>query len=262
MNILKVLYKKFLLKMKDIFYQAIYKGDLSELKSAVNSGIDIKVDINYSYAVKTTIEKDYTEIAKYLLEIGTDFNRRFEGALVWASRKGKFDIVKYCVEKGANIEFQDGTPTRLALEFGHVEILKFFEDQGVKIKVDNWSLTFVSRKGYLDMVKYLVENKGVNCTGNNNLALKYASKKDYLEVIKYLIVNGCDFKCLDAEFKKHDELVKMLYDEGHFNLASSYAKYYNCGNYDILKSLGKLQSLRSNFNENLKRNYGDIMIVY
>ena len=50
-----------------------------------------------------------------------------------------------------------------------------------------WSAAF----GYLDVVKYLVEQGG-DIHANNNYALRLASNNGHLNVVKYLVENGAD----------------------------------------------------------------------
>ena len=74
-----------------------------------------------------------------------------------------------------------------------------------------------SRKGHLDVVKYLHEY-GANITAANNEAVREASSNGHLDVVKYLHKHGADitarnnYAVLWASRMGHVDVVKYLYE--------------------------------------------------
>jgi hypothetical protein len=100
-------------------------------------------------------------------------------------------------------------------------LLEIIIDTGineVSSKSLDTALRWSSYDGYLEVVKYLVEN-GADIHANNGYALKYASQHGYLEVVKFLVENGadihvgndCALRC--ASFGRLD-IVKYLVEHG------------------------------------------------
>ena len=111
---------------------------------------------------------------KYLVENGADVNA---GALMYASENGHFEIVKYLIANGANIDSTYSANT---------EIQSFLKLQ----------LNFIdfAKQGNLEKVKECIAN-GADVNAKKyygKTALKYASENGHFEIIKYLIANGAD----------------------------------------------------------------------
>ena len=72
-----------------------------------------------------------TEIVKYLVERGADYNCKDNNnvtPLYFAAYKGHIEIVKYLVERGADVNCKDNnndTPLYVAAANGHTEIVKY-----------------------------------------------------------------------------------------------------------------------------------------
>ena len=79
-----------------------------------------------------------------------------EEALRWSAMNGYLSIVKFLVNKGANIHAED--------------------DYALKWSVYN---------GYLPIVKFLV-SKGANIHANNDLALRWSVREGHLPVVEFL----------------------------------------------------------------------------
>jgi len=125
-----------------------------------------------------------------------------------ASKMGFKDIVKYLIEKGAEVEFTDlegKTALILASRRGHTDIIKLLLRAGANINAaddDGWTaLMQVSWAGYFDTVKALVE-AGANVNQADNwgrTALMRAAIGGNSDIVEYLIENGADVNARDNE---------------------------------------------------------------
>jgi ankyrin repeat protein len=75
---------------------------------------------------------------------------------------------------------------------GDLDLVKFFIDRGANIHYANdYALVYASSNGHLEVVKYLI-GKGADIHARNDYALRLASLNGKLEVVKYLIGKGAD----------------------------------------------------------------------
>ena len=152
-------------------------GDLEKVKYLVENGADVNAVNNINQtALHLASENGYLEIVEYLIKNGADVNARCAHwydnftPLICASDSGQFEPVKYLVEHGADVNAKDknnNTALVLALEKGHLEIVKYFVEIRAENKSNATELLLASRGGDLERVKYLVENGAdVNAKGN------------------------------------------------------------------------------------------------
>ncbi|XP_028417938.1 uncharacterized protein LOC114542630, partial [Dendronephthya gigantea] len=151
-------------------------------------------------------------MAKYLVEKGADVkgkNTDGRTLLHTAVAKGKPEIVKYLVEKGAavnaiNSKNANGlTVLHSAVANGKPEIVKYLVENGADVNstdihgrtVLHSAVTEIT-EGKLEIIKYLVEN-GSDVNGEYTdgwTVLHYAVSKGTLEMVKYLVEKGADVK--------------------------------------------------------------------
>lgn len=110
--------------------------------------------------------------------------------LVEASENGDINMVKRLIQIGA-------TSYDIALKeaslFGHLEIVKYLIEKGANIQANNnLALRMAVMNKHLDIVKYLIEN-GADIHINNEYILRKATELNHLEMIKYLIENGANW---------------------------------------------------------------------
>ena len=109
--------------------------------------------------------------------------------------EGKLDVVKFLIEKGANVNAKcknDYTPLCIAAEKGKLDVVKFLIEKGANVDKKNkngWTpLHVAAKEGILDVVKYLTEN-GANInakTNDDKTPLYIAAKNGHSEVVDYL----------------------------------------------------------------------------
>ncbi|PVZ98947.1 hypothetical protein BB558_005042 [Smittium angustum] len=228
---------------------------------------------------------DLKKICDLLEQEGLDFLKLFyvNGFFEYSSnipifskfcKRGNLKFVKFLVENGADIDENDGTPLKLAIENNHFHIVKYLIKRGaetkycknlesflssldgndsptkkkmkMKMSTDNkYTLQEASSNGYLDIVKSLVEN-GANIHENNEIALKEASENGHLDIVKYLVEKGADIHVDQnwtlgmASKSGYFDVVKYLVEKGaniqaRENFALGIACHY--GHLDLVKYL-------------------------
>ena len=98
-------------KLNRMFVDAAKKGDFEELKRLLKKGAYIEAKVKYGRSFYNALlwasKNNHFEIIKFLVEHGADINSGKNSAvntpLINAVRSKRFDIVKYLVSKGADV---------------------------------------------------------------------------------------------------------------------------------------------------------------
>ncbi|BCS82768.1 putative ankyrin repeat protein [Cotonvirus japonicus] len=152
---------------KNVIKFAIKQGNLDVLKYILK--LKRKKDILVSNKIFSCIELQkclnlscrfgHLEVVKFLVERGADIQECNNCAVQWASRKGHLEVVKLLVEKGADIQECNNCAVQWASRRGHLEVVKFLVDKGANIHAgDNTAIQLASQNG-LEVVKFSA-NKG------------------------------------------------------------------------------------------------------
>lgn len=133
-------------------------------------------------------------------------------ALIASAIKGYLDVMKFLIEVGgADPRYNYDEPLKVASSKGQLEVVKYLVDKGADIHTTSeYPLRWASNKGYLDVVKYLVDN-GADIHINNDSILESATTYGMMKVVKYLI---------DRDYVKNDSLMEWAIKEGHTDLAN------------------------------------------
>lgn len=100
---------------------------------------------------------------------------------------GHFDILKYLVDKGADIFVGRDFAVRSACGYGHLKIVKYLVSIGADITADkNYAIEWASMEGNMEVVKYLI-SMGATIIESYNNAIHAATVCDRLHIAKYLI---------------------------------------------------------------------------
>ena len=116
-----------------------------------------------------------------------------------ASRYGMYDVVKYLIEKGADVNKKGGTrnagPLTNAAFEGHKDIIELLLENGAILDTSDFAvnpLFAAIYNGHIDVVKYLVEN-GIDLDASYDIgslkdvdAYEYASQYGQTEIANYL----------------------------------------------------------------------------
>ncbi|HEX8149494.1 MAG TPA: ankyrin repeat domain-containing protein [Pyrinomonadaceae bacterium] len=92
--------------LNEQLYEAARKGDVAEVKAALDKGADVNAKFRYgATALFKAAERGHTEVAKLLIERGVDVTVKdtFYGAtaLYWATDKGHTGVVRAILAKSA-----------------------------------------------------------------------------------------------------------------------------------------------------------------
>lgn len=113
------------------------------------------------------------------------YKRKWE-LLIEASKMHEPSLIKYAVQRGADIHTYDDFALSHASQLGNLELVKFLVEHGANIHAgDDRALALAADQGKLEVVKYLIE-KGAHVNAHNNAALKLASARGHVHVVKYL----------------------------------------------------------------------------
>ena len=158
---------------------AITNGDLVLLKSMIEGNKDLlesRIDTYFTPLNFASLEGK-TDIVKYLVDKGADINTRDrEGSIPLqnAAIKGYLDIVIILVEKGSDVNYKDDndvTPLHFACMSGNYELVKYLIDNGANVravsKAGREPIFEAAWGGNLEMIKFL-ESKGSDLKGINS----------------------------------------------------------------------------------------------
>ncbi|UYV66217.1 hypothetical protein LAZ67_4000846 [Cordylochernes scorpioides] len=130
-------------------------------------------------------------------------------------RASSLEMVTLLAEMKADLNATNNygdTALRKAVEFEHVDIVKFLIDNGADVntqnKLENTPLIHAAQINNLEIVKLLIDGRAeIDITNNNGYtALCMAAKWGSSEIVKYLVVEGAD---LNVKVKNGKPLLMM-----------------------------------------------------
>lgn len=213
----------------------------------------------------------------------------YSNALTEAAIAGDLDKVEYAINSGADINFKreiwmEGkkTPIIFAWEKGHLKIVKYLIDKGANIDDKNKNgrtpLMLAIEGGNFNYLNYLAKNDADNNQSYHNeetpLTLDIQFEKEKFDVISYLVKKGANVNQEDyngdtpltiAINKGNIKIIKFLIESGaNLNLREN--SYYgtplilaaDLGNLEIVSYLVKKGA---NINEKGKYGYSALMVA-
>lgn len=166
---------------------------------------DISID-KHKPVIYQALLDDRKDFAELFIERGMDVNAETvdgETAFHEACGRGWLDFAELLADNGAVIDavvqsgfYKDYTPLRFALEYGHMDIIRFLIDKGVDIhfrdKYGKTALHYTAEYGQYDVAKFLIK-EGLSINDPDNLGatpLFYAKVFDSFSVAKLLKRHG------------------------------------------------------------------------
>jgi len=165
-------------------------GHLEVVKFLFSKGANIHAEDND--AVKRAAFNGHLKVVKFLVSKGADIHANGDRALLGAVEEEHLKIVEFLISKGAKI-LKDN-PKNLKPPSEHEPEKSFGTNNACHLafpfvlpEEDILEAFFLAvEKGNLEVVKYFA-SVGVDIFAENNRALKEASKKGYLEIIKFIV---------------------------------------------------------------------------
>ncbi|AQN68741.1 putative ankyrin repeat protein [Saudi moumouvirus] len=190
--------------------------EISTWEYMISNGLNIFDEKNKS--LFWACVNNYTNIIKYLVEKGIDVNINNGSNLDELIRRKNFDNLKFLIENGANIKSITKS-LHSTICVGNIDMVKYLIESGADINGEfNDSILAASIYGHKDIIDYLLKN-GPNFDTINN-GLMEASGDCFMSIIKYLLESGIDINynnsfALDIACKnKHLSAIKYLLDNG------------------------------------------------
>ena len=137
--------------------------------------------------------------------------------LLEACRKGKLEVVEYLVNKHKHTNYN--TAIQKAAEFGHFNIVKYLIDKGADVHSNiNTELSLLEWAGYYHNTEMIDLVLKTNCPYTKDMAIVYAAKHGRLNTVKYLIEKGyvgnLDLALKEAAKCNRTEVAKFLIEQG------------------------------------------------
>lgn len=205
-------YEKFGLKLPSLA-DSIDKGyteiiDYLVDKFGNNKEMPKELKQTLSNKLLTCIDRSHFDMAKFLIEKGADVNAENGDPLVYSAIVNSIDMVKYLISKGANINIDKGRPLRAAAKYGHLDIVKYLVENGAYFN-DGEALRSAINAGHIKISDYLFERH-------------LSTSSDPFAVIKFFVENGIDSlyariqqkSLLYSVVNNHYEIVKYLLESG------------------------------------------------
>jgi ankyrin repeat protein len=150
-------------------------------------------------------------------------------ALKYAVIYGHLEIVKYLIEKGADVDSNDGYALCQYAKNGDFDMIKYLIEHNANVNINNgYALWISAQNDRLDIIVYLVDN-GANVHANEDEALYNSTLYGTLITVKYLVSKGAnhDSALINAVMHKRLDIVRFLVEECGYDvhIYDDYALY-------------------------------------
>lgn len=120
---------KFKEKITNELIKAVKKEDYKKVKFCIKLGADVTSD---NHALKIAVAKNKADIAKLLIDAGSDATANDNELLNWACVDGNVEMVKLLIKAGADVNASDNSPMIFAASEGHVEVVRVLLEAGAE----------------------------------------------------------------------------------------------------------------------------------
>ncbi len=159
-------------------------------KNAVYNGLIYEMN----RLVEGAAETGNLTVVKFLVERGANISQE---ALSLAASNGHLSVVKYLVSKGTDIHTNDEIALFLAVRNDHEDVVKYLIKQGAQVDLRGDDILVAPiENGNIDLFKLLVKHFSLKRHGE--YALKKAIEYEQPEIIEYLIEEGVDISKIDV----------------------------------------------------------------
>lgn len=150
-------------------------------------------------------------------------------AAVTAIQNKHINLCKFFVDKGIDLNCNDGYIFITACAIGNLNFVKYLVQKGANVHVsNNYSIVAASISKNIKITQYLISN-GVPPNGSYGYALVRACENGADNIVKLLISVGCD------PFIEYGICLTMACKNGHINVVRTLLPYYQ-NKYDYINS--------------------------
>jgi hypothetical protein len=262
---------------------------LSLLDNYININKVTNNNTNYkSTTLINAIKNKHDICIKFLIESGVNINKRDEfeyNALMIACQIGHLKSVILLLDYGAYVNDSNkyGTPLIFASKNGHYDIVRYLIGRHANINDTdhngNTALMYACVNNNVNIIKYLINNDAFinNYNNDGNNCLIFSCNMGNYEIVKYLIKKGGyinninKLSIFNINYKNKNkinlDIVELLIENNINNNQSEEMIHIisnNMNKFNINQSL-KFKEILSNYNDlkekniNLKRKNGDIV---
>ena len=203
-------------KHTNAFWKAVGVGDVAEVQKVLDGGWVEEIDCVVGGELKG--------------DVGVDLEGHWgRSALMVASGRGHCDLVRFLLEKGAQVDFQDycgKSALMLASECGQCEVARLLLDRGAEVGLRDCvngksALMIASECGQCEVARLLLDRGaevGLRDCWNGKSALMIASECGQCEVVKLLLDRGAEVGLRDCNsaltrvLDKHIHPAHTFYD--------------------------------------------------
>jgi ankyrin repeat protein len=134
----------------------------------------------------------HTPVVALLLDRGADINFDDGGALVGAALQGCLATVTLLLDRGADVHVQEDRALVLAASYGYLEVARLLLDRGANVHADDdFALIMASQNGRAEAVRLLLD-RGADVHAQREMPLQMAVFGGHLETVRLLLDNGGD----------------------------------------------------------------------
>ena len=129
------------------------------------------------------------------------------------------ETMEALISEGVEFESFKSRMLDKAAQKGYLDIVKYLIEHGANININEQTICCALERGHFDVVEYLIEH-GANIHAGYDYALRHASEYGHLEIVKYLVEHGADIHTYDdyalraASTYGFFEIVKYLVEQG------------------------------------------------
>ncbi|KAJ3123325.1 hypothetical protein HK098_002016 [Nowakowskiella sp. JEL0407] len=190
------------------------KLDLIRFIWNITTTIDARTPENDAMILRIAARLGNLEVLRWLIEKAhLDICCDRNAVICEAAAFGFLEIVKYLVERGADIHARWETCARKSAANGHFELLKWLGKMGANVReLDDYALAAASANGQYEIVQWLVEDCGANIHARDDAPVRNAAANGNLEIVAYLFKKGANLRALN------DEAIRKATLSGNFDL--------------------------------------------
>lgn len=141
-------------------------------------------------------------ISDILIDSGIDVTVLECSTMFVAAVVNNFDMLKKIIKKGADIHARENTLVLSVASSGNVKMMQYILDAGVPIRDDGRELRIAVNHGHLDMVRFLIEQGCLIDSKNEDGhdAIQCAAMFGHIDIVQHLLNHGANIESVIKYF--------------------------------------------------------------